>query len=172
MLAVGGAVALFSGELLNFIMPAEFIASALPLSILCFGIVLQATQQVTAIGISIEKRTYLFAYIAWATAAINFILNWLLIPGFGANGAACATLISYLILTISYVSFTQYLHPMVISWARLIFLSSLCSIIILVSVLMVANTFSLVTVGIKFGMLVAVLAIGWQVLPLRMLKQI
>ena len=172
MLAVGGAVALFSGELINFIMPAEFITSSLPLSILCFGIVLQATQQVTAIGISIEKKTHLFAYIAWATAAVNFVLNWLLIPAFGATGAAWATLISYLILTISYTGFTQRLHPIIIPWGRLFCLLTLGAVIATVAVIMVADAFSLLAFSIKFGVLAAVSAIGWQVLPLGILKKI
>ena len=56
MLAVGGGIALFSGEMIGLIMPVGYHASALLLAILRFGIVLQSTQQVTAIGISLEKK--------------------------------------------------------------------------------------------------------------------
>ncbi len=73
MLIVGGGLALFSGELIGLIMPAEYASSALPLAILCFGIVLQATQQVTAIGISLENKTFIFARLAWLTALINLV---------------------------------------------------------------------------------------------------
>jgi O-antigen/teichoic acid export membrane protein len=43
LLITGGGVALFAGELISLIMPAEYIASALPLAILCFGQVIQST---------------------------------------------------------------------------------------------------------------------------------
>ena len=63
MLVVGGGVALFSGEVIGIIMPEEYHDSAIPLSILCFGIILQSTTQVTLIGISLEKKTlYIMDY--------------------------------------------------------------------------------------------------------------
>ena len=134
MLAVGGGVALFSGEAISLIMPVEYHASALPLTILCFGIILQSTQQVTAIGISIEKKTYLFARLAWLTAVVNFVANWLLIPRFGAAGAAWGTLIAYVVLTCSYLYHTQRIHPIIVPWDRLSILVLLGALVAVVSV--------------------------------------
>lgn len=119
MLVACGSIALFSREILNLIMPEEYQGAAVPLSILVIGVIFQSTQQVTAVGISLEKKTYLFARLTWFTATVNFGLNYILIPEFGIDGAAWATTISYLMLTSSYLYFTQRLHPLPIRWGGL-----------------------------------------------------
>jgi O-antigen/teichoic acid export membrane protein len=134
MFLIGGGLSLFSGEIIYLIMPASYADSAVPLAILCFGIVFQATQQVTAVGISLEKKTFLFARLAWLTALVNIIGNLLLIPLYGATGAAIATLISFLVLTSSYLYFTQRLHPLPISKRRLAWLLFLGALVFAVSV--------------------------------------
>ena len=88
MLTLGGGLALYSGEIIGFILPKEYSTAALPVVILSFSIILQSTQQVTAIGISIMKKTKLLAIIAWLSAIINFIGNYYLIPSYGSAGAA------------------------------------------------------------------------------------
>lgn len=165
MLTAGGGVALFAGELITFIMPAEYTASSLPLSILCFAVVIQSTQQVTAIGISLEKKTYLLAKLAMLAAAVNFLMNYLLIPPFGAVGAACASLISYLVLTSSYLYFAQRLHPMNIEWNRLAALVGLGVVVAMVSVTCVATKFNTSTLLMKLVLATVCLLLGWQLLP-------
>ncbi len=172
MLVVGGGLALFSGELISLIMPVDYLTSALPLAILCFGVILQATLQVTAIGISLEKKTYLFARLAWITAVVNLIGNWLLIPDFGAVGAAWATLISYVVLTVSYMLYTQRLHPLVVQWGRLGILIVLGIIVASVAVNMVADNLVLSAVLIKLTIAVVCLALGWRLLPIHSFKAI
>ncbi len=120
MLVICSFLALFAGELVGAFMPSIYLPSVLPFVILILGISFQSTQQVTAIGISIEKKTYLFSRLSWVSACVNFILNFLLIPIFGAVGAALATLFSYLVLTLTYFFFSQRLHPMRVSYIKLI----------------------------------------------------
>ncbi len=170
MLALGGGVALFSGEVIALIMPSEYMPSALPLAILCFGIILQATQQVTAVGISIEKRTYLFARLAWLSALVNFVGNWLLIPRLGAVGAASATLISYIVLTGSYLYYTQKLHPLVVQWGRLVLLIFMGALIAFVSVSFVAERVDYLTIALKLMLAFGFLFIGWVLLPIHTLR--
>lgn len=170
MLAVGGGIALFSGEAIGLIMPAEYRASALPLSILCFGIILQSTQQVTAIGISLEKKTYLFARLAWLTALVNFAANWLLIPSFGAVGAAWATLVSYVVLTGSYLHYTQRLHPIVVQWVRLSALIFLGALVALVSVLAISFQLDWQLFAGKMSVAFLCLILGWKLLPLHSIR--
>lgn len=172
MLAVGGGFSLFSGEIISQIMPKEYLSSALPLAILCFGIILQSTQQVTAVGISIEKRTYLFARLAWLAAAVNFLGNWLLIPIFGASGAAGATLISYIFLTCSYLYYTQRLHPLFIEWWRLAILLLLGVVVAIVAVSSVADSFVLSAVIFKLLLATVCFLVGWKLLPIRFIKDI
>ncbi|MEO0396999.1 MAG: flippase [Cyanobacteria bacterium P01_A01_bin.137] len=167
MLTVGGLISLLSGEIISVMMPKEYAASALPLTILCFGIILQATQQVTAIGISLEKKTFVFARLTWATAAINLLLNWFLIPSYGAVGAAWATTISYLVLTGSFLYFTQQFHPLPIQWKRLLGLLGLVVIIAAVSIYFIADTFNWAVVTYKLLLAIIVLGTAYIALPLK-----
>lgn len=172
MLVVGGGVALFSGEVISLIMPVEYLPSALPLAILCFGIILQSTQQVTAIGISIEKKTYLFARLAWLTALVNLVGNWVLIPHFAAVGAAWATLISYVVLTGSYLYYTQRLHPLVVGWGRLLLLVAMGALVAIAAVLLIADGFELVGLVAKLALALVCFLLGSALLPIRSFRKI
>jgi len=119
MTVVGGSLALFSGELIGLMMPASYRDSALPLIILTLGIIIQSTQQITAIGISIERKTSLFTKLVSVALVFNALLNFVLIPRFGAAGAAWATLAAYLLLSAMYFFATQKIHPLEIEWCKL-----------------------------------------------------
>lgn len=123
MLLLGGGVALFSPEIMAWLMPAEYHGAALALSALALGLILQSTMQVTGIGISIENKTHLFARLSWIAAALNLFLNLLMIPSLGALGAAVATALSYLFLTATYLYYTQHLHPLPVPWRKLLVLA-------------------------------------------------
>jgi O-antigen/teichoic acid export membrane protein len=112
MMLLGGGIALFGPELVAWLMPIEYHGAGLVLSALALGLILQSTTQVTAVGISIEKKTYLFARLSWMAAALNLVLNLAMIPSLGAMGAAVATSLSYLFLTGAYLYYTQRLHPL------------------------------------------------------------
>jgi len=170
MLVAGGGAALFAGEAISLIMPKEYLASALPLSILCFGIVLQSTQQVTAIGISIEKKTFLLARLAWVTAFVNFCGNYLLIPRFGADGAACTTLISYAVLTFSYLFFTQRLHPLDLEWKRFVGLFLIGCLVATVSFMFISIQINGVLIALKIALALLCLYCGWKILPLKSIR--
>ena len=172
MLTVGGGIALFAGEGIALIMPTEYQSSALPLAILSFGIIMQSTQQVTAIGISLEKKTYLFARLAWFVAGVNFIGNWLLIPKYGSTGAAWATVISYVVLTSSYFYYTQRLHPIKIEWNKLIGILLLGCFIAILAVNFVSNDFVADIVIFKVAFASLCLLVGWRLLPIHSFKGI
>ena len=167
MLVSGGGVALFSGEIIGLIMPLNYGGSALPLALLCFGIILQSTQQVTAIGISIEKKTFLFSRIAWVSAGVNFILNYLLIPRYGGIGAAWATSLSYLVLTSYYLFYTQRLHPLPIQWRKLGLLLILGTCILVFSVMKVSLTISWSLVLAKIVIALICASVAWRVLKIK-----
>lgn len=105
------ALGLFARELLALLVPAEYEGAAPAIVLLAAAAALQTTTQVTAVGISIERRSGLLALGVWGTTAINAALNLALIPRFGATGAAVATLVSTAILTAGYLALTQRLHP-------------------------------------------------------------
>lgn len=167
MLALGGGVALYSGEFIALILPKEYQAAALPLVILSFAIILQSTQQVTAMGISIMKKTKLLAAIAWLAAIINFIGNYYLIPNYGSTGAAISTFLSYLFITSSYLFFTQKLYPIPICWRKITFLLSVSVIIGVVSFSSINTLFNLNILLIKFLFAIILLILGVYFLRIK-----
>lgn len=124
-LLLGGGVALFSPEIIAWLMPAEYRGAGLALAALALGLILQSTMQVTAIGISLENKTHLFARLSWLAATLNLILNLAMIPSLGALGAAVATSLSYLFLTGAYLYYTQRLHPLPLPWGKVLVLAVL-----------------------------------------------
>lgn len=166
MIFVGGFLALFAPEIILWIMPKEYFASALPLVMLSFAVVFQSTQQVTMIGISLEKKTMLFSRIAWIAALTNLVLNYLFIPSWGALGAAIATAISFLVLTILYFYFTQKLHPIVVKKSPLIFLATAIMVFLGVSFFLLDSKIDLPTILVKLGLLLIYGLVGIRVLHL------
>lgn len=123
-------LSLFSVEALRILMPQEYWSASQVVPYITFGMVLFGTTQITAIGISLEKKTYHFSISTWITAVVNFILNLYLIPIFGPRGAAFATFIAYGILTTYYLICTQAIHPLPLEyrklfWCLVIFFGSL-----------------------------------------------
>lgn len=171
MLAIGGGVALFSGEMLGLLMHAEYANSALPLSILCLGIILQSSQQVTTVGISLERKTFLFARMAWTAAFVNLAANWLLIPRYGASGAAWGTCISYLSLTSGYLYFTQKLHPLPIPWRKLGWLILLGCAVFSAAFLFINMEWDWRTIALKLVLFVVCLFSAWPVLEIEDIRR-
>lgn len=170
MLALGGGVAMFSGEILSVIMPPEYMASALPLSILAFGIVVQSTQQITVIGISLSKKTKVLAAMAWVTAFVNFGANMILIPHFGAQGAAWATLLSYAVLTGGYMFFSQRYYPINWHWVRMLVMAVLGLAVLAVAVIYNAQELDWKLAAGKLIFCLICLAGGVMALPLKRIK--
>jgi O-antigen/teichoic acid export membrane protein len=115
----GLGLALFAPELMRILTPPQYWPAAKVLSIAAVGLVFYGTVQMTVLGVSIAKRTILINYAAWMAAGAALILNLLLIPRFGAPGAAVATLVAYVVLTSSLLYWTQKLHPMPLEKGKL-----------------------------------------------------
>lgn len=167
MIFVGGFLSLFASEIILLLMPKEYFASALPLVMLSFAVVFQSTQQVTMIGISLEKKTMLFSRIAWFTALVNLILNYLLIPSWGALGAAFATAISFLILTSIYYYFTQKLHPIIVKKGPLIFLAVSILGFLGAAFFLLDEKIDLKNILLKIGLLLIFGLVGIRILHLN-----
>ncbi len=118
---IGAALALLARELLMLTTPSEYWPAAVVLGVVAMGTVLSGTTQLTALGISLERRTQLLSTAAWITAGVNLVLNWLLIPAYGALGAGVATFASYGVLTGLYLFWSQRLHPIPLEKAKLLY---------------------------------------------------
>ena len=106
------ALALFAAEVLMVLTPTSYWPAAPVLALGAAALVFSGTTQITVIGLTLEKRTRRIAAAAWLTAAVNIILNLLLIPRLGASGAAIATVVSSAFLTILYLVWSQRFYPL------------------------------------------------------------
>lgn len=120
VLAIAGlGLAFFSPEMMRVLTPPEYWPAANVLGIGAVGLVFYGTVQMTVLGVSIAKKTILINYAAWTAAATALLLNLLLVPQFGAVGAAVATLCAYVVLTSLLLFWSQRLHPMPLDWRKL-----------------------------------------------------
>jgi O-antigen/teichoic acid export membrane protein len=126
--------------------------------------VVSGTTQITAVGISLERKTRLFAWAAWTTALANMVLNFAMIPIWGATGAALATFLSYTLLTGLYLMWSQRLHPIPLEKARLLSLGAVIIAMVAASPLIGAAEPSFYVVLLKVAvlglMLVGAFALG------------
>ena len=118
---IGMGLALFSPELLKLLTPEEYWPAVPALVICVMSTVLLGTTQVTALGISLEGKTRLFAKAAWLTLLANICLNLALIPPLGAVGAAAATFVSNGLLAALYLRWSQQLHPIPLETRKLLY---------------------------------------------------
>ena len=167
MTLLGVPISVFSSEILRLSTPETYWGSAAPLSVLVIGFVFSSTTQITALGISLERKTQLFSKAAWGTAMINFGLNLLLIPRWGAVGAALATLISYGALSGYYLYWTQRIHPIPLESKKLVacVLMNLLALILSLNVHHLKGGVGLVM--LKIGVCLSVVAVGLAMGVLR-----
>jgi O-antigen/teichoic acid export membrane protein len=160
MTLLGVSISLFSPEIVRLSTPEAYWRSAAPLSVLTIAFVFSSTTQITALGISLERRTGLFFTGAWGTAVINFFLNLTMIPRWGALGASLATLASYVVLSGYYLCWTQKLHPFPLERTKLSILALINGLGLLVSLNLSLAPASLETVLWKAGICLSILVIG------------
>lgn len=92
--------AVFSWVVL-YLLPEEYSAVRFLIAACMIPPLLMMIVEVSSIGISIAKKTKLLMLITTISLCINLTLNYLLIPRFGAIGAAAATAISFTIYLIA-----------------------------------------------------------------------
>ena len=166
LVLVASIFAIASKDILTMLTPSDYWEATSTMVILIVAIVFSGTTQVTAIGISIEKKTGLFVVAAWTTATVNVLLNYFLIPSYGSMGAAYATLISYVVLAFLYFYWSQRLHPIPVEKVKMIY-----SILILLIVLFICieNRFTesiSSNIGMRVGLFLCLLV--WAI-PLRVI---
>ena len=164
ILIVSGVVGLFSSEIIDLLMNKEYSKSALALVLLSFGVGLYGTQQITAIGISIEKKTSLFSHVAWVSLILNIILNYFLIIPYGSVGASFATLISYLFITCTYLYFSEKLHKIPFNKSRLLSLVFMGFFVLLMGLYFCSHHFSIKLILIKLSIILGFSFLGYRVL--------
>jgi O-antigen/teichoic acid export membrane protein len=109
LLSVG--ITAFAHELLKIVATPAFYPAARAVGPLALGFMAYASIQITASGISLMKKTKYFALFCWIAAVINVALNVLFVPQWGMMASSWATAVTWLFLTLAYLSVSQRLWP-------------------------------------------------------------
>lgn len=79
------------------LLSSDYLEGEFIMPFLIFVPIMNAMSEVTVMGIYFSEKTQYTIVVSGVSAAVNLILNWLLIPMYGAIGASIATGISYIV---------------------------------------------------------------------------
>jgi O-antigen/teichoic acid export membrane protein len=88
-------LSLFSPQLLGWLARPLYASAASSVPWLAFGYLAIGAAFIAALGSTIVKKSLPVALSIFAGAAVNTALNFILIPRYGKDGAAAATLLAY-----------------------------------------------------------------------------
>ncbi len=108
---VSVVITTFAPELVTLLASHRYHRAAEAVAPLALSFVAYASVQVTAIGMTITKKTQYVLVFAWVAAILNLVLNLAFVPADGMLASAWATFASYLCLTLGYLVVSQRLWP-------------------------------------------------------------
>ncbi len=111
-------VGLFAKEIVALMTVPAYFAAA-DIVILLVPAILLSNMYIFAPGTAIEKKTHLILWINVCGAILNVVLNGILIPRFGIEGASVAKLISYGLVFGAYMWISQKLYYVPHKWTSL-----------------------------------------------------
>ncbi len=105
------AISVAAKETLVMLTTPPFYSAYKVVPLLVVSLVLFGMMGILVAGIHLTKKTKYVSYIFMVAAILNLVLNYFLIPFAGIQGAALATVITFLFMNISYFVYSQRLYP-------------------------------------------------------------
>ncbi len=115
---VATALALLSPWIVDWIADPAFDESSRVVGPLAFAAVAFGAYIVVAIGVGRARRTQFNWVVTGVAAAVNIVLNLLLIPPYGMIGAAVATIAAYATMFAGMAWWSQRIYPVPYQWRR------------------------------------------------------
>jgi O-antigen/teichoic acid export membrane protein len=115
---VATALALLSPWIVDWIAAPAFDESSRVVGPLAFAAVAFGAYIVVAIGVGRARRTQFNWVVTGVAAAVNIVLNLLLIPSYGMMGAAVATVAAYITIFVGMAWWSQRIYPVPYQWRR------------------------------------------------------
>ena len=116
---VATGLALLSPWIVDLIAAPDFAESSRVVGPLAFAAVAFGAYIVVAVGVGRAKRTQFNWVVTGAAAAVNVVLNLVLIPPYGMMGAAIATVAAYSTMFVGMVWWSQRIYPVPYQWRRI-----------------------------------------------------
>jgi O-antigen/teichoic acid export membrane protein len=117
-LGLGLALSLFAHEALLILTTPQFIGAERYIWLLALISLSSGFALIVTIGLLIEKKLAQAAWMVTAAAALNTLLNFLLIPPLGVLGAAAATALAYMASALMTAIRAQRVHPFPYEWRK------------------------------------------------------
>jgi len=136
---------LFSKELIVLMSTKDFYAAATVIPLLVMAVFF-TNMYIFVPGLGIAKKTKIIATISIIGAILNTGLNFFLIPMFGIEGAAFATLLSALIIFIVRVNMSQKYYFVPFRWMKIVI--SLVTVVI--GSYLLVNSFKIISIEAIF----------------------
>ncbi|MGV8085031.1 MAG: flippase [Candidatus Bilamarchaeum sp.] len=95
----GITMMVFSKEILGLFYGVNYEGGAATLAIFTIGVMIQSISYIISISLAAARRLDLELKVMIASTVVNIALNFALVPQFGIEGAAVASLISFIILS-------------------------------------------------------------------------
>ncbi|WP_161947620.1 lipopolysaccharide biosynthesis protein [Malonomonas rubra] len=107
---IGASIALLSKPVLILLTPDTYWVAHSIVIFLIMAFVYQGANNILGIGISISKKTKFISYAQVSSLVVNISLNFILVPKYGAWGAAIAFLCGTIAQSISVYLFSQKVY--------------------------------------------------------------
>ena len=117
MMTTAVGITVFVRPVLRLMSDAAFWPAATIVPVVVAAYVVQSWSGVVQFGINVSERTKYVSYAMWISVVAILALYTLLIPPFGAMGAAVATLIAFVVRFALIYRFSQRLWPVTYRWA-------------------------------------------------------
>jgi O-antigen/teichoic acid export membrane protein len=111
LLFVAFALSLASMIMLYLFFPPTYRSAAFIIPIIALSTLFYGIYNIFTIGISIKRKTWFVVVFTSASALVNVGLNLVLIPHYGAMGAAMSTLLAYTFLSMIAYIVNQRIYP-------------------------------------------------------------
>jgi O-antigen/teichoic acid export membrane protein len=153
-LGLGLGLSLFAHEALLIITTPQFVDAERYIWLLALTSLSSGFGLIVTIGLLIEKKLVQVAWLVTASAALNTLLNALLIPPLGVLGAAVATAAAYLASALLTAIRAQRAHPIGYEW-RKVGLTFAVYMVLAVSGLALGSHVELLSLVSRLGLLLA-----------------
>lgn len=130
-----------------YLLPNQYAPIEYLLPVCLFSPLLYTLSEVTAVGISISRRT-IFSMLASVLAMLcNLLGNYLLVPKYGAAGAATSTLLSFVLFYVLRTEFSKYVWRNIATRKTYLVLT-LLSIHVLINLWVLKDSLSVVIISL------------------------
>lgn len=117
VLSLAVAIALFARPAVQILTAQAYHEAVSLIPIVLLAYVFQVWTEAIKFGIDVSERTIYYTYASWAATAAVLLGYVLLIPSFGAAGAAWATVFGFLVRFVLTYYWSNRLTPLDYNWA-------------------------------------------------------